>query len=105
MSQDRFLVFSSNAFAILGLRAMYFLLAGAKERFHYLNHGLGAILVFVGGKMIAAWQGYHLDVWLSLAIITVLLVAAILFSERKNRRLEQERAASAVASRSDAPPG
>ncbi len=94
VSQDRFLVFSSNAFAILGLRAMYFLLAGAKERFHYLNHGLGAILVFVGGKMIGAWRGYHLNVWLSLGIITVLLVAAIVFSERKNRQISKEKAAS-----------
>ncbi len=103
VSQDRFLVFSSNAFAILGLRAMYFLLAGAKERFHYLNHGLGAILVFVGGKMIGAWRGYHLNVWLSLAIIAVLLVAAIVFSERKNRQLEQEREASLAAPPSDGP--
>ena len=100
VSQDRFLVFSSNAFAILGLRAMYFLLAGAKERFHYLNHGLGAILVFVGAKMVGAWRGFHLDVWLSLAIITILLIAAIVFSERKNRQLEREASESLVP-----PPG
>lgn len=105
VSQDRFLVFSSNAFAILGLRAMYFLLAGAKERFHYLNHGLGAILMFVGAKMVGAWQGYHLDVWVSLGIITVLLIAAIVFSERKNRQLERERSASPVSPSSDAPSG
>ena len=91
VSKEEFLVFSSNAFAILGLRAMYFLLADAKERFHYLNHGLGAILVFVGLKMAGTWWGYHLNVWVSLAIIAVLLIAAVVFSEVKNRRLEQDR--------------
>ena len=55
--------------------------------------------------MIAAWQGYHLNVWLSLAIITVLLVAAIVFSERKNRRLELERRGTPVVPPSDAPSG
>ena len=48
VSNEPFLVFASNAFAILGLRAMYFLLANAKERFHYLSHALGGILIFVG---------------------------------------------------------
>ena len=52
VSHEPFLVFSSNAFAILGLRALYFVLAGARHRFHYLSHGLGAILVFVGGSSV-----------------------------------------------------
>ncbi len=90
VSKEELLVFSSNAFAILGLRAMYFLLAGAKQRFHYLNHGLGAILVFVGIKMMAT-RWYHLNVWISLAIIATLLAGAVVFSERKNRQMEQER--------------
>lgn len=89
VSKEELLVFSSNAFAILGLRAMYFLLAGAKQRFHYLNHGLGAILVFVGLKMVAT-RWYHLNVWISLGIIAVLLAGAIVFSERKNRQLERQ---------------
>ena len=76
--------------AILGLRAMYFLLAEARERFHYLNHGLGAILIFVGLKMTAT-RWYHLNVWVSLGIIAVLLLAAVVFSERKNRQLQRER--------------
>ncbi len=95
ISTEEFLVFSSNAFAILGLRAMYFLLAGAKERFHYLNHGLGAILVFVGLKMLATGLfEYHLNVWISLAIIGAMLAAAVVFSERKNRQLERQQVAS-----------
>ena len=68
VSNEPFLVFASNAFAILGLRAMYFLLAGAKERFHLLSHALGGILIFVGLKMtVAHW--YHLNTYLSLAVI------------------------------------
>lgn len=86
VSNEPYLVFASNAFAILGLRAMYFLLANARQRFHYLSHALGAILIFVGIKMtIANW--YHVDTYVSLAIIAVILVLAIWLSERKTRRL------------------
>jgi tellurite resistance protein TerC len=85
VSREPFLVFSSNAFAILGLRAMYFLLGGARERFHYLSHALGAILVFVGVKMtLSHW--WHLATPISLAVIVVILGAAIAFSAVKNRR-------------------
>ncbi len=99
VSREQYIVFASNAFAILGLRAMYFLLAGAKERFHYLNHGLGAILMFVGLKMLAAgiW-GVHMPVWWSLAIIALLFIGAIVFSEQKNKQLE---AAEGLGSTSD----
>ncbi len=84
VSQEPFLVFASNAFAILGLRAMYFLLANAKERFHYLSHALGGILVFVGIKMtLAHWL--HINTYLSLAIIMAMLAIAIMLSERKTR--------------------
>jgi tellurite resistance protein TerC len=86
VSQEPFLVFSSNAFAILGLRALYFVLAGARQRFHYLSHGLGAILIFVGLKMsVSVW--YHLNTFMSLGVITVILTAAIVFSERRTRRM------------------
>ena len=86
VSNEPYLVFASNAFAILGLRAMYFLLANARQRFHYLSHALGAILIFVGVKMtIANW--YHVDTYVSLAIIAVIMALAIWLSERKTRRL------------------
>ena len=82
VSNEPYLVFASNAFAILGLRALYFLLATAKERFHYLSHALGGILIFVGIKMsISHW--YHLNTYVSLAIIIVMLAAAIVFSVRR----------------------
>ncbi|MDH4077847.1 MAG: TerC/Alx family metal homeostasis membrane protein [Acidimicrobiia bacterium] len=94
LSHEQFLVFSSNAFAILGLRAMYFLLADARERFHYLNHALGTILIFVGVKMVAAYFGHHLDTWVSLGVIMALLLAAIVASRYKERRLTAARSAA-----------
>jgi tellurite resistance protein TerC len=79
-------VFASNAFAILGMRALYFLLASAKERFHYLSHALGGILIFVGLKMsVSHW--YHMNTYLSLAIIIAMLVAAIWFSDQRAKKL------------------
>lgn len=98
LSNEEFLIFSSNAFAILGLRAMYFLLADARQRFHYLNHALGAILIFVGLKMAASFR-YHLNVWVSLVVIAALLVAAVFFSEHKNRQLNAPTEASGSESR------
>ena len=86
VSNEPFIVFASNAFAILGLRAMYFLLANARERFHYLSHALGGILIFVGVKM-AVSHWYHLNTYVSLGVILGMLVAAIIFSERKARQL------------------
>ncbi|MCE9621324.1 MAG: TerC family protein [Actinomycetia bacterium] len=86
VSNESYLVFASNAFAILGLRAMYFLLANAKEKFHYLSHALGGILIFVGIKMaISHW--YHMNTYVSLAIIVTMLVAAIILSMRLSKRL------------------
>ena len=86
VSNEPYIVLASNAFAILGLRAMYFLLADARQRFHYLSHALGGILVFVGIKMtITEW--YHLNTYISLAIIVTMLGLAIVFSERKARQL------------------
>lgn len=86
VSNETYLVFASNAFAILGLRALYFLLANARQRFHYLSHALGAILIFVGIKMVLA-NWYHVDTYASLAVIAAILALAVVFSERKSRRL------------------
>jgi tellurite resistance protein TerC len=89
VSHETFLVFASNAFAILGLRAMYFLLANARERFGYLAHALGGILVFVGVKM-AVSHWYHIDTFISLAVIVAMLTAAVLFSMRQNKQRDRE---------------
>jgi tellurite resistance protein TerC len=82
VSREPFLVFSSNAFAILGLRAMYFLLAGARDRFQYLGHSLGAILIFVGVKMMVS-HWVHIPTFASLAVIAVALTAGVLASRRR----------------------
>ena len=85
VSREPFIVFASNAFAILGLRALYFLLAGMAGRFRYLNVGLGIILAFVGLKMLLV-KVVHLPTWVSLAFITVVLTVTILTSLRAERR-------------------
>ncbi|CAM02927.1 tellurite resistance protein TerC [Saccharopolyspora erythraea NRRL 2338] len=76
VTSDPFLVFTSNAFAILGLRALYFLLAGAMHRFTYLRYGLAAILVFVGAKMLLT-DLYKIPIWISLSVIIALIGGAI----------------------------
>ncbi len=85
VSREPFIVFSSNAFAILGLRALYFLLSGMAGRFRYLNLGLGVILGFVGIKMLVA-EVYHFPTWVSLLVITVVLTVAIAASVRADNR-------------------
>jgi tellurite resistance protein TerC len=96
VSREPFIVFSSNAFAILGLRAMYFLLGDARERFHYLAHALGAILVFVGLKM-AASHWWHVDTVASLGVIVAILVVAVAASVARNRRAEAAKIGDHVA--------
>ena len=91
VSREPFIVISSNAFAILGLRAMYFLLGNAREKFHYLSHALGAVLIFVGVKMVVS-HWWHIPTAASLGIIVLILAAAIWFSIRKTRRLAAEAA-------------
>ena len=82
VSHEQFIVFASNAFAILGLRALYFLLADMHARFSYLQQGLAIILAFVGIKMlIHGW--YHIPTWLSLLVIALVLVASVGFSIRQ----------------------
>lgn len=79
ITDDPFIVMTSNIFAILGLRAMYFLLADLKDRFHLLTYGLGVILVFVGTKMlIVDWV--KIPVGVSLAVVGVILVVSVIAS-------------------------
>jgi tellurite resistance protein TerC len=90
ISHEQFIVFSSNAFAILGLRALYFLLADAHARFTYLQEGLAIILAFVGIKMIIA-EWYHIPTWLSLVVIALVLTSSIAFSIKSQRGLDEQR--------------
>lgn len=84
ITADPFLVFSSNVFAILGLRSMYFFLSNMLERFHYLKYSLVVILSFVGVKMILSHH-VHIDVWISLSVIAAALGIGIAYSLYKGR--------------------
>jgi tellurite resistance protein TerC len=86
VTDEPFLVFTSNAFAILGLRALYFLLAGMMDRFVYLKHGLAAILVFVGFKMVLV-DVWHVPIALSLLVIGVVLAVSVAASMRATRQV------------------
>ena len=85
VTQEPFLVFTSNAFAILGLRAMYFLLADLIHRFVYLKAGLAVVLVFVGVKMLLL-DVYKIPIWLSLAVIATSITLAVVWSLRATRQ-------------------
>lgn len=76
VTEDPFIVYTSNVMAILGLRALYFALAGLIEYFHYLNYGLGAILIFIGAKMLGE-KYIHLPIQVELGIIAALLAASV----------------------------
>ncbi|MCX6549894.1 MAG: tellurium resistance protein TerC, partial [Acidobacteria bacterium] len=76
VTRDPFIVFTSNIFAILGLRAMYFLLAGVMNRFLYLKPGLAAVLVFVGAKMMMV-DLYKIPIGISLGVVAGILALAI----------------------------
>ncbi|MFO0175257.1 MAG: TerC family protein [Planctomycetota bacterium] len=82
VTTDPFLVFTSNIFAILGLRSLYFVLAGMADRFVYLKPGLGIVLLFVGGKLLLHGV-VKVPSWLSLTVIVVVLAGAVLLSLRR----------------------
>lgn len=79
VSRDPFIVYTANVFAILGLRSLYFALAGVMNLFHHLHYGLSAILVFVGIKMLLS-ETYKIPVGVSLAVIGLILVLSVVAS-------------------------
>ena len=88
VTDDPFIVFTSNIFAILGLRALYFLLAGLVEKFHYLKLGLAVILAYVGVKLLVSGF-YEIPTGLSLGVIAGVLTIAVIASVVRARRLER----------------
>lgn len=80
ITQDAFIIMTSNIFAILGLRALYFLLAGVMDRFHYLQFGLSAVLTFIGVKMLLAIWEIHIATEYSLGVVFVILSLAMVAS-------------------------
>ena len=76
ISHDTFIIYTSNIMAILGLRALYFVLSGMMGRFHYLGTGLALILLFIGAKMVAG-HWVHMPTWASLGVILLVLSGAV----------------------------
>ena len=87
ITHDTFIVYTSNIFAIIGLRSLYFLLAGMAGKFEYLKYGIAAVLVFVGVKMLIS-HFYHFPTALSLLVIVVILTIAIAASIIRKKRVE-----------------
>jgi tellurite resistance protein TerC len=86
ITRDPFIVFTSNIFAILGLRSLYFVLSNVMGLFHYLKYGLGCILSFVGLKMLIAETAYAISTTLSLTVVVSILTVSILASLIKHKR-------------------
>lgn len=83
---DILVIYSSNIFAVLGLRSLFFLLRGAVDKFSYLQQGIAVVLVFIGVKMLIEYFDIHISIYISLAVIVVCLVSAILFSMYRNKK-------------------
>jgi tellurite resistance protein TerC len=80
VTKDPFIVYTSNVFAVLGLRSLYFALAGVMDKFHYLKIGLGVVLSFVGVKMILAHTEWKIDTLVSLGVIVMILTTSVVWS-------------------------
>ena len=80
ITTNTFIVYTSNVFAILGLRSMYFLLAGVVEKFRFLRIGLAIVLTFIGLKMLVVAIGYHIPIWFSLIFVAVVLLGSVVAS-------------------------
>lgn len=91
ITTDPFIVFSSNIFAILGLRSMYFFLANMLAKFSYLEYSLIAILTFVGLKMLIPHDWIEIPEWVSLAVIALSLVIGIVVSLQKNKNQQEKK--------------
>ena len=90
VTQDAFIVFTSNVFAILGLRSLYFVLAGAIEFFRFLKFGLSIVLIFVGAKMLLVWFDIKIPTMLSLVVVASVILLSILASVLTARRQQAE---------------
>ncbi len=85
ITSDPFIIYTSNIFAILGLRAMYFALAGIMDKFHYLKIGLSMILIFIGFKMLIV-DIYKIPIGYSLGVIAIILTASVVLSLAKPKK-------------------
>ncbi|TAL40494.1 MAG: TerC/Alx family metal homeostasis membrane protein [Chitinophagaceae bacterium] len=88
ISQDRLVIYTSNIFAVLGLRSLFFLLKGAINKFEYLQQGIAIVLIFIGLKMLVEIFHIRVPVFVSLMVIIVCLVGSIVYSIQENTRRE-----------------
>lgn len=86
ITQEVMLIYTSNIFAVLGLRSLFFALRGAVDKFSYLKQGVAFILIFIGAKMLIEFFDVHMPVYISLLVIVLCLAGSILFSIYKNRQ-------------------
>jgi tellurite resistance protein TerC len=86
ITQNKMVIYTSNIFAVLGLRSLFFLLKNSIEKFKYLKEGIAIILVFIGVKMLIEYFGIHLHIAISLLVIVLCLGGAVLFSIFKNKQ-------------------
>lgn len=84
-ADDILVIYSSNIFAVLGLRSLFFLLKGAVDKFDYLQQGIAIVLIFIGVKMLIEFFGIHIHIGISLGVIVACLVGSILYSMRTQR--------------------
>lgn len=89
VSRDSFIVYTSNVFALLGLRALYFALAGIMKLFHYLHYGLSLILVFIGAKLLLS-DIYKIDMLWALVVVATILTGSVLLSILLPKKDEKE---------------
>ena len=84
-ADDILVIYSSNIFAVLGLRSLFFLLKGAVDKFDYLQQGIAIVLIFIGVKMLIEFFGIHIHIGISLGVIVACLAGSILYSMRTQR--------------------
>ena len=82
----KLLIYSSNIFAVLGLRSLFFLLRGAASKFDYLQQGIAIVLLFIGLKMLVEYFNIHIPVWVSLLVIVVCITTSIIYSTYHKRK-------------------
>jgi tellurite resistance protein TerC len=86
---DILVIYSSNIFAVLGLRSLFFLLKGAVDKFDYLQQGIAIVLIFIGIKMLIEYFGIHINIFISLGVIVACLVGSVLYSIKYPRAKAQ----------------
>lgn len=84
ITQNKMVIYTSNIFAVLGLRSLFFLLQSAVEKFKYLKEGIAIVLIFIGLKMLVSYFGLHVDIGISFLVIVLCLGGSVLFSIYKN---------------------